>query len=154
LVGKGDNKPHRKALFKLFDGVLFFLSIYLTKIRAASIKYRGAAQHQLLILNRSRLRAPSLRPSDRIIAALSALFVRPARLIHSSRPQTIHIAQSPSNSHQTKISIAVFFGTEENRPQGTESRPHPGGPRNEAPQSHMGMSPYRSADCLGLRNCC
>jgi len=32
------------ALFKLFDGVLFFLSFYLIKIRLVSLKYRGDAQ--------------------------------------------------------------------------------------------------------------
>ena len=43
LVGKGDTKPHRKALFKLFDGVLFFLSIYLIEIRLVSLIYRDDA---------------------------------------------------------------------------------------------------------------
>ncbi len=49
-------------------------------------------KHQLLILNRSRRRSPNLRPSDRIVAALCALFIRPARLIRSAivlKPSTL-----------------------------------------------------------------
>ena len=41
-------------------------------------------KHQLLILNRSRKRSPSLRVSDRIVAGLCALFMRPGRLIRSA----------------------------------------------------------------------
>ena len=36
-------------------------------------------KHQLLILNRSRKRSPNLRPSDRVVAGLCALFMRPGR---------------------------------------------------------------------------
>ena len=48
-------------------------------------------QH-LLILNRSRHRAPNLRASDRILAGVCALFMRPARVLRSAvvlRPSTI-----------------------------------------------------------------
>jgi hypothetical protein len=41
-------------------------------------------KHQFLILNRSRQRVPSLRPSDRIIAGLLAAMIRPARLVRSA----------------------------------------------------------------------
>jgi predicted nucleic acid-binding protein len=41
-------------------------------------------KHQLLILNRSRKRSPNLRPSDRMIAGLCTLFIRPARRIRSA----------------------------------------------------------------------
>ncbi len=41
-------------------------------------------KHQLLILNRSRERAPNLRPMDRVIAGLCTGFMRPARLIRSA----------------------------------------------------------------------
>ena len=40
-------------------------------------------KHQLLILNRSRVRAPNLRPIDRIIAGLCASLMRPTRLLRS-----------------------------------------------------------------------
>jgi len=49
-------------------------------------------KHQLLIVNRSRIRAPVLRPADRVIVGLSAIFIRPARLLRSAivlKPGTI-----------------------------------------------------------------
>jgi len=49
-------------------------------------------KHQLLILNRSRARAPVLRPADRIIVGLCAIFMRPTRLLRSAivlKPSTI-----------------------------------------------------------------
>jgi hypothetical protein len=41
-------------------------------------------KHQLLILNRSRKRSPNLRPADRVVVGLCALFMRPGRLIRSA----------------------------------------------------------------------
>ena len=41
-------------------------------------------KQQLLILNRSRKRSPSLRLSDRAIAGLCALLMRPRRLIRAA----------------------------------------------------------------------
>ena len=49
-------------------------------------------KHQLLILNRSRRRSPNLRISDRMVAGLCALLIRPRRLIRSTvvlRPSTL-----------------------------------------------------------------
>jgi len=49
-------------------------------------------KHQLLVLNRSRERAPNLRPMDRVIAGLCAGFIRPTRLLRSAivlRPSTL-----------------------------------------------------------------
>jgi len=49
-------------------------------------------KHQLLILNRSRERSPNLRTSDRLVAGLCALLIRPARLIRSAvvlKPSTL-----------------------------------------------------------------
>jgi putative transposase len=49
-------------------------------------------KHQLLILNRSRQRSPNLRFSDRLVAGVCALFVRPGRLIRSAivlKPSTL-----------------------------------------------------------------
>src|SRR5215813_9908380 len=37
-------------------------------------------KHQMLILNRSRRRAPNLRMSDRLIAGLCSLWIKPSRL--------------------------------------------------------------------------
>jgi putative transposase len=47
---------------------------------------------QLLILNRSRKRSPSLRLSDRVVAGVCALLMRPGRLIRSAivlKPSTL-----------------------------------------------------------------
>lgn len=48
--------------------------------------------HQLLILNRSRHRAPNLRPADRMVAGVCALLMRPGRLIRAAivlQPSTL-----------------------------------------------------------------
>jgi putative transposase len=49
-------------------------------------------KHQLLIINRSRARAPDLRPSDRVIVGLCTIFMRATRLLRSAivlKPSTI-----------------------------------------------------------------
>ena len=49
-------------------------------------------KHQLLIVNRSRRRSPNLPSSDRILAGLLALLVRPTRLRRSAialKPSTL-----------------------------------------------------------------
>jgi hypothetical protein len=49
-------------------------------------------KHQLLILNRSRRRSPNLSVTDRILAGLMALLVRPTRLLWSAivlKPSTL-----------------------------------------------------------------
>ena len=49
-------------------------------------------KQQLLILNRSRHRSPNLRSSDRLVAGLCALLIRPARLVRSAivlKPSTL-----------------------------------------------------------------
>jgi transposase InsO family protein len=55
-------------------------------------------KHQLLILNRSRKRSPNLRPADRVVAGLCAVFMRRGRLIRSAmvfKPRTLlHLHQA------------------------------------------------------------
>src|SRR6476659_6037660 len=49
-------------------------------------------KQQLLILNRSRQRSPNLHASDRLVAGLCALLIRPTRLIRSAivlKPSTL-----------------------------------------------------------------
>ena len=49
-------------------------------------------KHQLLILNRSRKRSPNLRLSDRMVAGVCALLIRPRRMIRSAivlKPSTL-----------------------------------------------------------------
>src|SRR5438046_1429330 len=49
-------------------------------------------KHELVIVNRSRHRSPNLSASDRILAGLMALLVRPTRLLRSAivlKPSTL-----------------------------------------------------------------
>ena len=81
------------------DLAIFFIHVLVTIARLFG---RGGARsvvaeslvvkHQLLVLNRSRTRAPDLLPRDRVIAGLCAIFMRPSRLLRSAivlKPATI-----------------------------------------------------------------
>jgi putative transposase len=49
-------------------------------------------KHQLLIVNRSRHRAPNLRASDRLIVGLCSLWIKPTRLLRAAivlKPSTL-----------------------------------------------------------------
>ena len=81
-------------------------------------------KQQLLILNRSRQRAPSLRASDRFVAGLCTLFMQPTRVIRSA------IVLKPSillNFHQTlrKRKYRILFSPKRGR------KPGPKGPSRE-----------------------
>ena len=81
-------------------------------------------KHQLLILNRSRARAPDLRPADRVIIGLCAILMRPARLLCSAivlKPSTI------LSFHQTlvKRKYRLLFTPK------TRGKPGPSGPSPE-----------------------
>ena len=81
-------------------------------------------KHQLLILNRSRARAPDLRPTDRVIIGLCAILMRPARLLRSAfvlKPSTI------LSFHQTlvKRKYRLLFTRK------TRGKPGPIGPSPE-----------------------
>jgi hypothetical protein len=82
------------------------------------------ARHQLLILNRGRQRAPNLRATDRIIAGLCTLFVRPARVLRSAivlKPSTLlHL-----HHLLTKRKYRMLFSAKRGR------RPGPKGPSKE-----------------------
>src|SRR5256885_13597380 len=77
----------------------FFLHLLVTVARLAGpggarsvVAESVLIKHQLLILNRSRKRSPKLRVSDRMVAGLCALLIRPSRLIRSAivvRPSTL-----------------------------------------------------------------
>ena len=81
------------------DLVILFIHLITTVARLASpggvrsvVAESVLVKHQLLILNRSRQRAPNLRLSDRIVAGWCALFMRPSRLIRSAivlKPSTL-----------------------------------------------------------------
>ena len=77
-------------------------------------------KHQLLILNRSRKRSPNLRPSDRVVAGLCAVFIRP-RPVNPFRDclQTVHVAVPASRANPAEISpVVVAEGADEAGPQG------------------------------------
>ena len=81
------------------DLVILFVHLIVTLARLAGpggirsvIAESVLAKQQLLILNRSRQRSPNLRTSDRLVAGLCALLIRPARLICSAivlKPSTL-----------------------------------------------------------------
>jgi hypothetical protein len=73
------------------DFVILFVHVIATIVRLlrpggvrSVVAESILVKHQLLILNRSRQRAPNLRNSDRLVAGLCALLIRPARLIRSA----------------------------------------------------------------------
>ena len=81
------------------DILALFLHVIVTVIRLARpgglrsvVAESTLVRHQLLILNRGRKRAPNLRVSDRMIAGLCSLLMRPARILRSAivlRPSTL-----------------------------------------------------------------
>jgi len=89
---------------------------------------------QLLILNRSRDRSPNLCTSDRILAGLMALLVRPTRLLRSAIVLKPSTPARPSPSLEAaKVPHAVLTKSpSEARPERTECRTHPCGRRHEA----------------------
>ena len=110
-------------------------------------------KHQLLILNRSRKRSPNLRLSDRVVAGLCALFMRPGRLIRSAivlKPSTLlrlHRALTNGN-----IAGCSRPRAEEAGPEGTQPGSHRRRRRHETAESDVGLSTDRATDRLGLRH--
>jgi transposase InsO family protein len=89
-------------------------------------------KHQLLVLNRSRKRAPKLRPIDRIVAGLCATGISPLRLVRSAivlKPSTI------LGFHQqlVKRKYRLLFTPKRGR------RPGPKGPSPELIAAIVGM---------------
>ncbi|MGH9370472.1 MAG: transposase [Vicinamibacterales bacterium] len=81
------------------DIAVLFLHLLVTVLRLAGpggarsvVAESVLVKHQLLILNRSRKRCPTLRFSDRVVAGLCVLLVRPSRLFRSAivlKPSTL-----------------------------------------------------------------
>src|SRR2546423_15338736 len=114
------------------DLVILFIHLLTTATRLATrgglrsvVAESVLLKHQLLILNRSRQRAPHLRLSHRLVAGSCALLMRPSRLIRSA------IVLKPST---------LFAFT---RPLGTQRIPPPflpsqgGGPGPRDPGRHL-----------------
>src|SRR5262249_36303202 len=98
-------------------------------------------RHQVLILNRGRKRAPNLRSSDRIIAGLCTLFMRPAQLLRSGcRLEDLGSAEFSQNADPAKVPAAVFTQTSSSaRSQRADERTDRGRFGDEAAESHLGM---------------
>jgi putative transposase len=84
---------------KMRDLVFLFVHVIVTLTRLLGpggirsvVAESVLVKQQLLILNRSRQRAPNLRAPDRLVAGLCTLLIRPARLIRSAvvlKPSTL-----------------------------------------------------------------
>ena len=81
------------------DFLILFVHVIVTVARLVRpgglrsvVAESALVRHQLLVLNRSRKRAPNLRAADRIVAGLCTLFMRPARVLRSAivlKPSTL-----------------------------------------------------------------
>ena len=115
----------------MLDFAIVFVHLIVTLARLARpgglrsvVAESMLVRHQLLILNRGRKRAPNLRATDRIIAGLCALFMRPARVVRSAivlKPSTLlHF-----HSVLSKRKYRMLFSRRRRR------RPGPKGPSKE-----------------------
>src|SRR5215471_5405898 len=83
----------------MYDILALFLHLIVTVVRLmkpgglrAVVAESVLTRHQILILNRSRKRAPNLRVSDRIIAGLCTLLMHPSRVLRCGmvlKPSTL-----------------------------------------------------------------
>src|SRR4030095_13467202 len=102
------------------DLILLFVHVLATSIRLARpggvrsvLAESVLLKHQLLILNRSRCRAPNLRASDRWIAGFvrSTCSAKTAGSV-GSRGETVNSVEFPSRAGSSKIPAAVFPKTQ------------------------------------------
>ncbi len=80
-------------------------------------------KHQLLIVNRSRRRAPNLRALDRLIAGFCSVWIKPTRLLRGRhRIKTINRDAFPSRASPAKVSTPIFAkAPREAWPKGSKS---------------------------------
>jgi len=103
-------------------------------------------KHQLLILNRSRLRAPNLRTWDRAVVGLCSVFVKPVRLAR------VAIALKPStilNFHQALVrrKYRLLFSPKR------RTKPGPKGPDAEITRAVVEMKQRNPTwGCLRIAN--
>ena len=81
------------------DFIILFVHVIVTMLRLAGpgrlrsvVAESALIRHPLLILNRGRKRAPSLRVTDRLSAGWFTLFMSPARILRSAivlKPSTL-----------------------------------------------------------------
>jgi hypothetical protein len=110
-------------------------------------------KQELLILNRSRQRAPNLRSSDRLVAGLCALLIRPARLIRSAivlKPSTLLSLHRTLRNRKYRLLFSSNEGAssvQRDRPENS-SRPL----SRQTAQSDLGLSANCSAGGLGFQH--
>jgi putative transposase len=95
-------------------------------------------KQQLLILNRSRQRSPNLRTSDRLVAGLCALLIRPARLIRSAivlKPSTLLSLYQALRNRKYRL----LFSSNRRR------KPGPKGPNKELIEAVVQMKQHNPA---------
>ena len=81
-------------------------------------------KHQLLVLNRSRRRCPNLRLSDRMVAGVCALLIRPGRLVRSAivlKPSTLLSLHRALTTRKYRLLFSTKVAT----------KPGPKGPSQE-----------------------
>src|SRR5215467_12856748 len=82
-----------RDIFTLFlHGIVTIIRLFQPGGLRSVVAETVLMRQQVLILNRGRKRAPNLRPSDRIIAGLCTLLMRPARILRSAivvKPSTL-----------------------------------------------------------------
>ncbi len=83
-------------------------------------------KHQLLVLNRSRHRSPTLRASDRILAGMCALLMRPARVIRSAIMLSVDDSRLPSGAAHPEVPLAIFNRAPSHRTTGPPRGASPG----------------------------
>ena len=119
----------------------------------AVVAESALTRHQMLILNRSRKRAPNQRVSDRIIAGLCSLLMHPSRMLRCGivlKPSTLlhfhHLL--------TKRKYHMLFSSQRG------GRPGPKGPAQELIDAvvemkrrnpYLGLSANCPANYVGLR---
>jgi len=101
------------------DLAVLFLHVLATVARLAGpggarsvIAESVLVKHQLLILNRSRKRSPNLRLSDRVVAGVCALLMRPRRLIRCA----IVLPTKPGPKGPTQEIIAAIVDMKRRNP--------------------------------------
>src|SRR5215468_1535935 len=121
------------------DFAIVFVHLIVTLVRLARpgglrsvVAESVLVRHQLLILNRGRKRAPNLHATDRIIAGLCTLFMRPARVLRSAivvKPSTLlHL-----HSVLCKRKYRMLFSP------GHRHRPGPKGPNKDLIEAVVAM---------------
>ena len=113
------------------DLILLFVHVIATVLRVvqpggvrAVIAESVLIKHQLLILNRSRRRAPNLRILDRLIAGFCSLWIRP------KRHRRLAIAFKPStfvNFHRAMVQRKYSLLLSAKR----KNKPGPKGPESD-----------------------